>query len=223
MPVGFHGLPGEPLAEMPVAGSAGGQRWTWTQSIAAGASAELLDIRHDAASDMVLHYASATSSTETATIQVDSRAPHAELQTTVDVAPGGGGSLRVGGAVSVSAFVDNAIGGTAEIIVWMARSALVEDLPPIQATATINGGSNAFLSPSGTGYPPAGRPFVYVATTQVFALQWVDALGVTVGTSHYNPNIQNRELRLVHPPKCRLRVTNNGGVSGQIVVTWHRS
>jgi hypothetical protein len=184
----------------PVAGAAAQQRYDWTETIPGGATRNLLGLSHSPFEDLVLFYQSTENSTESAELTITQGNTRVQMPIVVQVGPLGGGSIRLSGAVEITATARNQVAGVAEIQVW------------------------TFLSPDAgsRGWCPTNRPVLSIVSTQNLEIDFLDAGGGFGGRQTFNPSVANRELVLVHPPEYRLRVNNTSGANSGVIATWSR-
>ena len=208
------------------AGPTSGQRYTWSATFNAGDVQNMLRLRSDPMKDVVLYYQMTEDSFETATLTINQSANDVRLPLFVDVGPFGGGALRLGGSVDIGVAVDNALGATSTIMIWIDPGAQVSHLPPIsRSIANLAQGVPTFVSPdvASTGWCPPRRPKLTFIATNTCDLEFIDAGGANLGRITYNPGTANREIEMIHPPKTRLRVNNTSGVNVGMTASWHRS
>tara|TARA_Y100001963_G_C6586628_1_gene356001 strand:- start:1 stop:714 length:714 start_codon:yes stop_codon:yes gene_type:complete len=209
----------------PVAGAAAQQRYDWTETIPAGATRNLLGLSHSPFEDLVLFYQSTENSTESAELTITQGNTRVQMPIVVQVGPLGGGSIRLSGAVEITATARNQVAGVAEIQVWICPSAQVQQVPPISASLlNFAQGVPTFLSPDAgsRGWCPTNRPVLSIVSTQNLEIDFLDAGGGFGGRQTFNPSVANRELVLVHPPEYRLRVNNTSGANSGVIATWSR-
>lgn len=221
-----HGYRGELLRVDRTAGPAEHQRWNWTQIVPAGATANLLGLTYTPMDDLVLYYQSTANSTESCRLVVTQGNTHADLPILLDLGPLGGGSIRLSGAVGITVTVENLVAGQAEIQIWLLPAAQVQHVPPLTALGSaLQQNVPQFISPDpgSLGWCPPQRPRLSFLSTQNCELDFLDAGGGFFGRITYQPNVSNREVEILHPPKLRLRVNNTGPVNAQCAVTWFRS
>ena len=209
----------------PVAGAAAQQRYDWTEIIPAGATRNLLGLAHSPFEDLVLFYQSTENSTECAELSIVQGNTRAQMPITVQVGPLGGGSIRLSGAVEITAVARNLLAGIAEIQVWSCPAAQVQQVPPISASIlNFAQGVPTFLSPDAgaRGWCPTRRPVLSIMSSATLEVDFIDAAGGFGGRQTFNPTVANRELVLVHTPEYRWRVNNTSGANSGVIATWSR-
>ena len=117
----------------PVAGQNQGQRYNWSERVAAGTTVNLLELTHTPFKDAVLMYSSGPASTEPCSLLITQTNTQAEMPLGLSVGPRGAGQIRVTGGISVTASALNIVGGFADIRVWIIPDAQVQHVPPISA------------------------------------------------------------------------------------------